>query len=353
MRIQFTSNEKRHRGTEAQRRASSLKPQVSSLLFLSVSLCLGGVLSAADSKLFVTNSEGDDLTIVDPVTLRVTGTMKVGRNPHGVTYARVNDRLYVSTEYDRKVLAIDPWKEKILAGADVGVTPNQITVTADGNFVYVPLRGEAGLDIVDTRPMKVIKHYPLEEWPHNSYTAADGSRVYVTTIVGKTIHAYDPKSHEELFVIRPGGEVRPLALTRDGRTIYAALSGLHGFAVVDVAQRQTVRRVELPSLPPNTPKPFLDTYTHGLALTPDEKELWVTSCPGGKVYVYSVPELKLLGSVPVGNFPNWMSFRPDGKVLFVSNTGSNSVTAIDVPGRRVLATIPVGASPKRLLVVAK
>jgi YVTN family beta-propeller protein len=128
---------------------------------------------------------------------------------------------------------------------------------------------------------------------------------------------------------------------------------LHGFIVIDLDQRKEVRRVKLPELPANTPRPHLDTYTHGLALTPDEKQLWVTSCPGGKVYVYALPEMELLGSVPTGNFPNWLTFRSDGKVLFVSNTNSNTVTAIDVPGRRALATIPVGHAPKRLLAISR
>ena len=317
-------------------------------------LCLSIPLFAADGKLFVTNSEDDILTIIDTNTFKVTGTMKVGQNPHGVAYHRASGLLYVSIEHDHKLLKIDPWKETILAAAEVGVTPNQVTVTSDGNFVYVPLRGEAGLHIVDTRLMKPIKRFQLEEWPHNSYTGSDGSRVYVTTIMGGTIHVYNPAGHEELFVIKfPGEEVRPLAIPRDQKTIYAALSRLHGFVVVDPEQRKEVRRVKLPDLPANTPRPFLDTYTHGLALSPDEKELWVTSCPGNRVYVFSVPDLKPLGSVETGTFPNWLSFRPDGKVLFASNQGANSVTAIDVPARRVAATIPVGHAPKRLLAIAR
>jgi DNA-binding beta-propeller fold protein YncE len=103
-----------------------------------------------------------------------------------------------------------------------------------------------------------------------------------------------------------------------------ALSELHGFAALDLNTDKVVQRVELPKLPPDTPRPYLDTYTHGLALTPDEKEIWVTSVPDSKVYAFSIPALQPRGEVAVGKFPNWLAFTPDGKTLFVSNAESNT-----------------------------
>jgi len=303
------------------------------------------------SKLYVGNSEGDDVTIIDPASYKVIGNIKVGHKPHGLAASPRGDRIYVSVEGINSLLAIDTSTDEIVGKAAVGNTPNQVTVTADGKFVYVPLRTEGAVDIVETASMKVIKRVPLAEWPHNSYTSANGKRVYVTTINGKKIFAFDPASHNILFEIEPGGKVRPIALNKDDSLMYVALSELHGFAVVDIKERKTIKRVYLPELPPDTPKPYLDTYTHGLGLMPDGKELWVTSCPGAAIYAYSVPDLKLLARVDVGKFPNWLAFTADGKTLFVSNAESDTVSAIDVGGKKVAATIPVGRAPKRLLVV--
>lgn len=333
---------------------------LASLLLMSslalIFVCNMGPFSRAggvQSKLYVDNSEGEELSVVDTKSFKVLGNIKVGLKPHGLAVSPNGDRIYASVESNNTLVAVDPATGQIVGRAAVGNTPNQITVTADGRFVYVPLRRAAAVDIVDTRSMKAIKRVPLVEDPHNSYTSADGKHVYVTTIDGRKIFVFDPHKHEILFEIEPGGKVRPVALTKDDSLMYVALSELHGFAVVDIKQRKTIKKVELPKLPPNTPRPYLDTYTHGLALTPDEKQLWVTSTPGGVVYAYSVPDLKLLGKVEVGKFPNWLAFTPDGKVLFVSNTESNTVTAIDVSGRKVLATIPVGKAPKRLLVLTR
>ncbi len=304
------------------------------------------------AKVYVANAEGDDLTVIDPVSLRVIGNIKVGSKPHGLVASPSRDRIYVSVEGTNRLLAVDTTSHRIVGQAEVGQTPNQVTVTADGKFVYVPLRGQAAVDIVDTTTMKVVKRVALAEWPHNSYTSADGKRVYVTTINGKKIFVFDPSTHNILSIIEPGGKVRPVALTKDGSLMYVALSELHGFAVVDVQQRKTIKRVELAPLPPDTPRPYLDTYTHGLALTPDERELWVTSCAGGAVWVFSVPDLRRLAKVDVGKFPNWLAFSSDGKTLFVSNTESDAVSAIDVGARKVVATILVGKAPKRIIFVS-
>jgi YVTN family beta-propeller protein len=81
---------------------------------------------------------------------------------------------------------------------------------------------------------------------------------------------------------------------------------------------------------------------------PDGKTLWVNSDLNSAVYVYSLPDVKLLGSVSVGFVPDWLTFTPDGKRVYVSNAGSNSVSAIDVETRKELGRIAVGQVPKRL-----
>lgn len=322
-----------------------------SVLAVLISLAPFSHTSETQAKLYVDNSEGADLTVIDPTNFHMLGAIKVGHKPHGLAASPQEDRLYVSVESTNSLLALDTSTDRIVGKTAVSGRPNQITVTANGKFVYVPLRDAAAVDIVETGSMKVIKHIGLRESPHNAYTSANGQHVYVTTIEGKTIFVFDPASHTIVSEIEPGGKVRPIALTKDESLMYVALSELHGFAVVSISQRKTLRKVMLPPLPPETPRPYLDTYTHGLALTPDERELWVTSCPGAALYAYSVPDLKLRAKVDVGKFPNWLAFTRDGKTLFVSNTESDTVSAIDVLNKKVLATIPVGKAPKRLLVV--
>ena len=67
-----------------------------------------------------------------------------------------------------------------------------------------------------------------------------------------------------------GGVPRPLAVTRDEKTLYCALSDLHGFVIADIGRRQVVRTINLPPLPKDVkfPVPYTPTMKWGLILHP-------------------------------------------------------------------------------------
>jgi YVTN family beta-propeller protein len=67
--------------------------------------------------------------------------------------------------------------------------------------------------------------------------------------------------------------------------------------------------------------------------------------------VYSLPDLKLLGSVDVGRAPDWVTLAPDGTLAYVANAGSNSVSVIDLVALKEVTRIPVGQVPKRNVTV--
>jgi len=61
----------------------------------------------------------------------------------------------------------------------------------------------------------------------------------------------------------------------------------------------------------------------------------------------SLPDLALVGSVHVGDHPDWLTMTPDSRFVYVANAGSNSVSVIDIASRREVTRIPVGQVPKR------
>jgi YVTN family beta-propeller protein len=164
------------------------------------------------------------------------------------------------------------------------------------------------------------------------------------------VNLIDLKTLAYVAEIPVGGIPRPLAVTRDEKTLYCQLSDLHGFVVADGAGRKVIAKVELPPLPPGTEFPVPHTPSHGLELTPDEKELWVTSTGTETVYVYDTAGKKLVGSIRTGKGPTWVTFSPDGKYCCVSNVLSDDVSILDAAKRQEVARVKVGKMPKRLVV---
>ena len=303
------------------------------------------------TRVYVTNSKGDDVTVIDPATMKVAGSIKTGPNPHGVVASPDRRTLYISVEGTDELIAVDIATLEVKWRVKVGRAPNEVSITRDGRKVFVPLRNDAAIDVVDTTTMKVIDRLKAPAWPHNTYVSDNGRHLYLGTMAGSRITIYDTATHKQINEIAPGDWVRPIALFRDEKLAYVALSKLHGFAVVDLKEGKTIRRVELPALPEGTVTPPYDTLTHGLALTPSERELYVTSMAGKAIYAFSVPDLKQLAKIDVGRYPNWITINPDGRLVWVSNQLDDTVSAIDTRTKKVVATIPVGHEPKRLLAV--
>jgi YVTN family beta-propeller protein len=88
--------------------------------------------------------------------------------------------------------------------------------------------------------------------------------------------------------------------------------------------------------------------SHGIGVRPDNKALWVTSKNADAVFVYSLPDLKLLGHARTGARPHWVTFSPDSKRIYVCNTAENTVSVIDTNTLKEVARIPTGEGPKRI-----
>ncbi len=322
-------------------------------------MLLGGALAggAPDSlnpsslRLYVGNSAGDDISVIDLKTMKVIGDITVGPHVHGMAVEAGGRRLFSTVESDNTLRVIDTATNKVISTVKLTGRPNQCAVTPDGKFAAVPIRDKNGVDIVDVAREKVVKTLPVK-LPHNCFNAGSNRYLFVSSMGSNEINLIDLTTMEYASHIPVGGVPRPYVVTKDGRRMYVALSNLHGFVIVDIPEKKVIQRVEMPAENPHPhPRPLepMDTLTHGLALAPDERELWVTSLLDNAMYVYDVELKKIVGKVAAGDGPNWVTFSPDGKYCAVSNTDSGDCSIFDVKARREVARIKTGKGPKRLV----
>jgi DNA-binding beta-propeller fold protein YncE len=76
---------------------------------------------------------------------------------------------------------------------------------------------------------------------------------------------------------------------------------------------------------------------HGLGISPDGKYLVANGSLIGLTAIYSMPDLQLLGTVPVGREPNWVAFSRDSRFVYVSNRRDNTLSVISIPERKEVA----------------
>lgn len=285
---------------------------------------------------------------LDPGTLAVIDSIDTGPRPHGIVATSDGRTLYITLEVDNEVLEVDVATHRILRRASVGDVPNEPTLSADDRYLFVPLRAGGGTDVVDTESMAVVEHLATGAGGHNAYTAADGRRVYSTSMGDDQIAVIDPETLEIDHILPLRGQPRPVALTSDGALAYVALSGLTGFVTVDLETREEIGRVSVP-IPEGTTVPPLDTYTHGLALTSDDRELWVAAYGTDRLYGYLMPEGRQIADLAVESGPHWLALHPDGEPLYVTLEVSGQVAAVHRGLREVIRIADVGRAPTRVL----
>lgn len=303
-------------------------------------------------RIIQTNSAGDDVHIIDPATNKVVGHIVGIEASHGVAVAPDGGRIYISSEAAATLDVVDARTLRVMTRIPLSGDPNNIAISRDGKRIYVAIHEEPGsVDVIDTMALQRVKTFPIKGSGHNIYLTPDGRYVVAGSVSGKSMTIIDQQTEEPLWDMTFDNGVRPIAFeaNRDGSTkrIFVQLSNFNGFAVVDFAKRKEVKRIELPKLPPDKkPVPGV-SMSHGMAVSPDSSRLIVNSNTNTAAYVYSLPDLKLLGGVDVGSLPDWVTIAADGKTAYVASSGTDSVSVIDMVGLREVTRIPVGQVPKR------
>ena len=333
---------------------------------LALAFCsVPATLHAELVRIYVTNSAGDSVHVVDPATNKVVQEFKGPEAMHGIAFAPDGSRVYVSNEHERTLDVFNRDDGKLIKQVKLSERPNNIAVANDGRIAVGIARGHGALDIVDPNTLELRATIPVNGRLHNVYVTRDSKYVITGSIPNKIITVIDLDKEQVAWEIKLDKGVRPMAIESnpDGspKRIFAQLSDLNGFAVVDFAARKEVARITLPKAPEGfETDPGRDTSpSHGIGVSPDGTTLWVTSIPNNSVFVYSLadlsqigevalPALRLAGRAPMSSVPNWVTFTPDSKTLYVSNAGMRSVTAIDTASMSVKAVIPVGEVPKRI-----
>lgn len=326
--------------------------------FVAIALCAVSrpLLSATELKVRIiqTNSAGDSVDVIDPLTNKVVGEIPGIEVNHGVAVAPDGGRIYVSDEAQSTLDVADGKTLKVTKRIPLSGHPNNIALTPDGRRLYVAIiAASGGLDVIDTVALERIKTIPIKGGIHNPYVTPDGKYAVAGSILGKTVNVVDTRTDELVWSVDMGLGVRPMAISKnpDGSTkwIFVQLTDLNGFAVVDFATHKEIKRVENADLPPGKKTvPEGADPSHGIAVTPDQKTLVVNSRLNNSLYTYSLPELKPLGSVYLGGMgAAWLTLTPDGKTAYIANAVTNDVSAVDIASMKEIARIPVGFVPKR------
>ncbi len=115
---------------------------------------------------------------------------------------------------------------------------------------------------------------------------------------------------------------------------YVTVDSLLGFEVGSLVTGKKVSTIEVEGWTKG-PVRRHGNPSHGIGLTPDEKEIWLCDGFNMRMHVFSaVPPYQQLTSIPLQDMPGWINFSVDGKYAYPS-----SGEVIDVKNRKVIMNL--------------
>ena len=214
-------------------------------------------------------------------------------------------------------------------------------ISPDGSFLYVGSDLKDFWYVVNPRTGALIAKAvsPLSPNAHNLNLSADGKLAFMSPN-GKVMGIAETVNHKLVKTITFSDNIRPFVLNHDSSLIYANINNLLGFEIADVASGKIIHHVEVQGFgwPKNwqvSPRPRIPhgCPSHGIALTPDEKEVWIVDALNQYIHIFDNTQMppRQIDSIKTTAGPYWITIGLDGKLAYIS-----SGDVIDIKTRKIV-----------------
>ena len=263
-------------------------------------------------------------------------------NMKGICACAATQRLYFTTP--KRLYCIDLASEKTLWQQDLPLGCDRMSIVPDGKIIYVPSFEKDTWNVVNGESGELIKTIETKSGAHNTVVGLDGARVYLGGLKSPWLFVADAKTHAIVQKVGPfGGAIRPFTVNGKQTLCFVCVNELLGFEIGDLATGTLIHRVEVEGFKKGPVKRH-GCPSHGIGLTPEEKEAWLCDGHNSQLHVFDVSTLppKQTHSIALRDQPGWITFSLDGKWAYPStgeiiDTGTKKIvtTLRDEKGRAV------------------
>jgi hypothetical protein len=255
-------------------------------------------------------------------------------NVKGVALSAATGFLYVTTP--KRLFAVDLKTERIVWNRELEGGCDRMALSPDGTVLYVPSFEGPHWHVVDARTGNVISRIDTKSGAHNTIYGLDGAFVYLAGLRSPLLDVADPRTHTVVKRIGPfSNSIRPFTVNGRQTLCFVNVNGLLGFEVGDLQSGKMLHRVQVQGYQQGPVKRH-GCPSHGVALSPDESELWLTDAANSSLHVFDATSMppKQMASIRLRDQPGWITFSLDGRYAYPS-TGE----VIDVKTRQVVAVL--------------
>jgi hypothetical protein len=255
-------------------------------------------------------------------------------NIKGIAASAKTGRLYITTT--RRMACFDLLTDKMIWDKEYEGGTDRMAISPDGSVIYVPSFEGPHWNVVNAATGEVIKKIELNSGSHNTAFGRDGTKVYLAGLKSPLLAIADPKTHTVVAKAGPfSASIRPFTINGNQTLCFVNVNELLGFEVGDLRTGKVLHRVEVKGYEKGPVKRH-GCPSHGIGLTPDEKELWVADGANSAMHIFDATQMPPVQkqTLKLRDQPGWVTFSIDGRLAYPS-TGE----VFDVKTKKMVAAL--------------
>jgi DNA-binding beta-propeller fold protein YncE len=255
-------------------------------------------------------------------------------NVKGVCANAKTKRIYISTTQTLQSIDLATerliWEREYVGGCD------RMALTPDGATIFLPSFEGPYWHVVDAATGDVISKIEPNSGAHNTICGPSGRWAYLAGLKSPLLTMASASTREIARTVGPfGAPVRPFTINGSETRVYVNVNELLGFEIGDIESGKVLARVEVPGFSKGPIKRH-GCPSHGIGLTPDERELWVCDAANQRMHVFDATRMPpvYLANVKLRDEPGWIHFGIGGRYAYPS-TGD----VVEIASRRIVARL--------------
>jgi DNA-binding beta-propeller fold protein YncE len=255
-------------------------------------------------------------------------------NVKGICASERTQRIHISTI--SSLMCLDMVSERLLWEKTYDKGCDRMALSPDGKIIYQPSFEQDQWYVLDALTGAEITRVTPNSRAHNTVFGMDGRACYLAGLGSPLLSVADAASHSIVRTVGPfSHNIRPFTVNGSQTLVFVCINECLGFEIGDLMTGKMVCRVEVQGFEQGPVKRH-GCPSHGIGLTPDEKQIWVCDAHNQQLHVFDATSMppRQVASIACRDEPGWITFSNDGRLAYPS-----SGDVIEVATRRVIAQL--------------
>ncbi|MEP7271087.1 MAG: cytochrome D1 domain-containing protein [Acidobacteriota bacterium] len=246
-------------------------------------------------------TDGTNMVVIDIAARKVVGNLDFGKGvrPHCAVFGPKDGLLYITTEIENSITVIDPRTLKVVGSVPTGqVQSHMLAISSDGRRGYTANVGPGTVSVLDLKERKTTAIIPISATTQRISLSVDDRLVFTSDQTKPQLAVIDTSTNRIRNWVALPGMGYGSAATPDGRFLVIAMPTINKVGVIDLKTMKVAHEIEVPSAPQE------------VVVRPDGQEAYVSCDVSGKIAVINLATWKVDKLITAGKGADGLAWAP-------------------------------------------